>query len=450
MSAIILPKIIEQIGPNDLKKLLAVSPILAATFAPIDDRVKINATIIKSQLPLNELTVIIDHYNLYSNLKAIFSNCKILKLGFNASLPLFELKDEDPYLKIFDIVEAFKLSFHISEYSARILQYALASLATKGNITPSIEEVILEVESRSQISIPKIHVARLLRLLDLMSYGRIGAAFCNQANIDFTKNDTILIIDVSHLPREFKTLASFLILMKLPKDKKLTIIIENADLMMPELMRALREEFALAFERTLYTLDILDQFRKSLIILSCRSPIFLSTRARFKLKYAFASIPKYKEDFDALVNIFLTSKISWREIKNLPQNLMLIFQNGELKTASLSFTKIPSIPITIEEKLKPHKIKIETLLEKVFRGLSEAAYQILSFLLQGSADRDTLLGYAIGILGLNSEKAQRILGILSAYGLISDVIGRDGKHYLKITPSGIAALNEYSSKEEYQ
>ena len=104
-------------------------------------------------------------------------------------------------------------------------------------------------------------------------------------------------------------------------------------------------------------------------------------------------------------------------------------------------------PNVVKDELKAKIPSSINILKKFFKDEAEAAYTLLSFLLRGIVERDILLGYALGIVGLDSTLVQRLLNSLSVYGLISETTGRDGKHYFRLTPYGITALNDYNSSE---
>ncbi len=439
---VVIPRFLERVDLRSILSGFHVGKCIIGTFGPIGDRVKINASVL-GVLDWSRVMVI-DAYGAYSALSFFFNNCKVLRLGFNASIAPFDLSLSDPYIRAFEIAEAFKLSFHISESSARLLQQALARLIARGVYEPSVEDVILEVESQSQIASSRPFSYRLLRLLDNLTYGRIGSSFSGSMELS-SADAPLLVIDVHHLPREFRVLASTLLLLKFSDESDMVMVVEESDLLMPGLMRALREEYALAFERTLFTLNTLRRSRSGLAVLSCRSPLLLAVRARLDLQCAFSSLPRSREEFEALSAVFPTTTFRWEHVTCISRDSFLVFHDGKVKIAELRFKELPEVQVSIEEKIKPAKPKVGAVLQKIFRGAADFASQILSFLLQGAADRDTIMGYAVGVLGLSSEEAQRMIGVLSAYGFITDVVGRDGKYYFRITPSGIAALNEYSS-----
>ncbi|RLE51899.1 MAG: hypothetical protein DRJ20_01215 [Candidatus Methanomethylicota archaeon] len=439
---VVVPRMLGIVNLASIISSLHASKCILGTFGPISERVKINASILDA---LGwEKTIVIDGFGEYSALCSLCRDCKLVRLGFNASISPFNLSWFDPYIRAFEISEAFKLSFHISEVSARILQQALARFVARGVYEPSVEDVILEIESQSQIASTRPYSFRLLRLLDNLTWGRIGSSFSGFLGLDDVGN-SLLIVDLHHLPREFRVLASILLFLNFSERSDVKLVLEESDLLMPGLMRALREEYAVAFERTLFILDILKRSRNPAIILSCRSPMLLAFRARLSLNCAFSSPPRSKEEFNALSALLPLADFRLEHVNYIPSSAFLVFYGGRVSIAELKFKELPEVRIPVEDVIKPTKPKVESALHKMFRGLADPAAQILSFLLQGAADRDTLMGYAVGVLGLSSEVAQRIISVLSAYGFIADVVGRDGKYYLRITPSGIAALNEYSS-----
>jgi DNA-binding IclR family transcriptional regulator len=86
-------------------------------------------------------------------------------------------------------------------------------------------------------------------------------------------------------------------------------------------------------------------------------------------------------------------------------------------------------------------------LVKLFGNRADVAYGVLSFLAQGVVERDLVIGYITGVYGLSAAEAKKILTTLSVNGLIIEGVHRDGKYYLKISPMGVAVMNEYSEFE---
>jgi len=437
--------IISSLEKVDIRSLLPRNfthkPLLLGTFGSDVDRVLINTTIAKS-MDWRE-AIFIDTTGYYLRFQKFFENSIPLVLGYNYSIPVFNLLSNDPYLRTVELSEIFKISFHISDQAARILQQALISMVNRGVYEPSIEDVILEIESQSQISSYKSNVYRLLRLLDVLTWGRVGAAFSG-GKCPKDIEGKVIFVGLHLLPREYRVLASFILLLSV-LEEEISIVVEDSDLLFPGLVRALREEYALAFERTFFILDLIKRSQWLNLILSCRSPGLISPRVRIKFNYAFSSIPHSREEFTFLFNYFPFSSFNPKLIERTPPNCFLVFYDGRVKVSELLFKSIPDLMVKVDELIKPVKPKVTSMLQRLFRNLSEAAFYVLSFLSQGSADRDTLISYIVGVLGLESNIAQRIINSLSAYGLVFEVIGRDGKYYFKITPSGIAALNEYLS-----
>lgn len=423
-----------------LKNNSTPRPLLLGTFGGDVDRVLINTSIVK-MMNWSEV-LFIDTIGYYLHFQEFFSDSTTFILGYNCSIPVFNLTSNDPYLRAVKLSEVFKISFHISDQAARVLQHALISMVNRGIYEPSIEDVILEIESQSQLSAFRFNVNRLLRLLDALTWGRVGAAFSGDNFLEKV-DGRIVFFGLHSLPREFRVLASLLLLLNV-MEKEVSIVVEDSDLLLPGLVRALREEYALAFERTFFVLDLIRRSRWLNLILSCRSPSLISPRVRIRFDYTFSSVPRSREEFNSLFNYFPLTNFNPEMIETTPKNCFLVFYDGRVKLCNLFFKSIPDFPVKVDELIKPIKPRVKSLLQRLFRNLSEAAFHVLSFLSQGSADRDALISYAVGVLGLESSVAQRIVNSLSVYGLVFETIGRDGKYYFKISPSGIAALNEYA------
>ena len=244
------------------------SSSVIGVFAPSRERAKIVTSILQRIFKRsNSCCIVLDHRGLYARLLSqVIDACQVFKLGFNASLSIFDFTGEDPYMKMFNVVEAVKVSLHVGEPSARVLQHALTALISKGVKRPSIEEVMLEIESLSQILSYKPYVSRLLRLLDLLHCGRLGSAFSGHGELEFLSHGAS-VLDFSYLPLEFRVLASLLTLIRLLSTRPVVVVLDEADLLMPELIRALREEYALAFERAFFTLELLDKLGASILSL---------------------------------------------------------------------------------------------------------------------------------------------------------------------------------------
>jgi len=428
---------------NLVDLLCSEGKLVLGSFGPMRSRVKVNYSII--DCADWERVLIVDSSGLYKYLCNVFEDAKLLKLGFNASINPFKFDLDDPYTEAKFTSDIFKLSFHLGEDSARVLQESLISLILKGGLEFSISDVISEVESQSLISRSYPYVHKLLRLLDLMSVGRIGSSFSSMHGFS-NLNSSLIIVDVSHLPVEFRVLSSLLILMKFRREFNF-ILIENADIIAPEMSRALREEYAISFERSMIFYHLINENESKYILLSCDNPSWLNSKIKFIIDIAFAPIPRSKDVLDNLLRSFTSGFYDLSDFKsiNIDDDVyFMVFKDGDVKLANYSGRFEFKGVFEVADELKPLKPSQQNTLVKLFGSKADLAYGVLSFLSQGTVERDLVIGYITGVYGLSATEAKKILTTLSVNGLIIEGVHRDGKYYLRISPMGIAVMNEYS------
>ncbi|MCS7366943.1 MAG: hypothetical protein NDF52_03585 [archaeon YNP-WB-062] len=417
--------------------------LVLGSFGILRVRVRVNYSVI--DCADWERTLIVDSVGLYKYLCNVFEDAKLLKLGFNASINPFKFDSEDPYLEAKMVSDIFRLSFHLGEDSARVLLDSLISLISKGVLDFSVSDVISEVESQSLISRSYPYVHRLLRLLGLMSVGRVGSSF-NSMHGFSNLNSSLIIVDVSHLPVEFRVLSSLLILMKFRRGFDF-ILVENAGIIAPEMSRALREEYAVSFERSMIFYDLIHANESKYILLSCDNPLWLNSKIRSVIDVAFAPIPRYRDALDSLLRTFSSGFYDSNALKSIDIDddvYFMVFKGGDVKLANYSGRLEFKGEFEVADELKPLKPSQLNILVKLFGSKADLAYGILSFLSQGIVERDLVIGYITGVYGLSATEAKKILTTLSVNGLIVEGVHRDGKYYLKLSPMGVAVMNEYS------
>ncbi|MEM3615880.1 MAG: hypothetical protein QXX09_04435 [Candidatus Methanomethylicia archaeon] len=387
--------------------------------------------------------VIIDPCGLYKFFSKFFDNVHVLKLGFNASINPLNLRIDDPYYDIKIITDIFRLSFHLGEDSARILQSSLLNLSYKGIFNPTIEDIVLEVESQTRFSRYPSQVYRLLRFLELMNVGRFGSSF--KSSYGFPNDyEGLTIIDISHLPVEFRVFSSLILIHKLLINSDF-MLIEDVDILAPTLNRALREEYAISFERSMLLYDIIKNGRDGYIVLSGEDPMGLNSRVRSLLNMVFSPIPRDGITMENFSRLFLFDKdFDFSFLNTIPKDCFLIFTDGIIKLANygreIKFVGEFDIP----DELKLSIPSTPNILKRIFGGKADVAYGILSFLSEGTMDRDLVIGYATSVLGVDATEAKRVLTTFLVNGLITEFMHRDRKYYLKLSPYGLSALDDYS------
>jgi len=421
--------------------LLECDNLLIGSFGPLKKRVMINCSVIDCSDWENCL--IIDSQGLYKYFGNVFPDFRLLKLGFNASINPFVFKSDDVYSDVKSIVDIFRLSFHLSEDSARLLQLSLVNLIGRNNVNPTIKDVILEVESQGNILGYRLSTHRLLRFLDLMLIGRVGSSF--NSNHGFSNLDSnLIVVDISHLPVEFRVFSSLLILHKFHKTFDF-ILIEDADLLAPAMVRALREEYAISFERSMILYDLIRLRSSGFTLLSCDNPLLLNPKIRLMLNLALSPPPLCMEYFDSIVRSFTLGFEDSRDLKFIDyENFFLCFINGDVKLAKYSSKFNFEGEFTVSDELGVSKPASISILEKLFGSKADLAYNILSFLSQGVVEKDLVIGYITSVLGVDSSEAKKMLTILLVNGLIFEGMHRDGKYYVRLSPMGAFALEEFS------
>lgn len=223
------------------------------------------------------------------------------------------------------------------------------------------------------------------------------------------------------------------------------LLIEDVDLLAPALVRALREEYAISFERSMIFYDLIKSRNSGITLLSCENPMSLSSRVRSILDMTFSTLPNCMEYFDSIMRLFTVNFDDLKFLKLLDnEKFFLCFVNGDIKVANYSLKLKFEGEFNVIDELGISKIVSPSILEKLFGSKADLAYNILSFLSQGTVEKDLVIGYITSVLGIDSHEAKKILTILLVYGLVFESMHRDGKYYVRLSPMGASVLEDYS------
>lgn len=349
-----------------------------------------------------------------------------LHMGLNASLNIFKpIGDRDLYA--YFIAEAFKGSLGLNNAQASALRRALLKVYLSDK-EPSIEEIlsIIEIEA---VDLRGRDANELIEILEAMGRGRLGAA-C-QSDIEISRGP--ITITMSKLPPSYASLLTIVLLRRLYEEGFSGII-------------AIRDvEYLQGFLGSAWRMaeDMIFKLRgNGAIVIACSSSISclpLDLRARAGM--IMMGTPLALEDV--------------RHIEELIGRRALKLLNSKERHAYklIDSSGIVEVPlekaerVKVEETIKPLQEAPKPMLYAKLGHKAKMAYEILSFLRDGASTRDSVISYAMHRLDVSSLEASRMINALLTHGLASEVVGADGKYWLKITVKGLNAIEELEALE---
>ncbi len=347
-----------------------------------------------------------------------------LSLGHNASFnPLKPMGDRSSYA-IF-IAEVLKGVFDLSNAQASTLKRALMR-AYSSNKEPSIDDVVsaLEIESAELASRDAVD---LIEVIEAMERGRLGAA-CKEG----PPLEPCSAVSMSELPPRYATAISMAILVHaLRSGFRGVVAICDLDL----LNAFLGPARSLAID----LLNRLDASGSTVMMCSGSAsalPLELRSRARMSLM----GLPLTAEDARGL-----SAVLGRRALRLLNSKERFAYKlEGSAGVVEVPLKETAKIAVGGAEP--PLEAPRPALYAKL-GGKAKMAYEVLSFLRDGPSTRDSAISYAMHRLEISSLEASRLINALLAHGLLNEVVGADGKYWLKITVRGLSAIEELEALE---
>jgi hypothetical protein len=347
-----------------------------------------------------------------------------LSLGLNASFNPFKPIGDRTSYAIF-VSEVFRGVFDLSNAQASALKRALVR-AYSSNKEPSVENVIsaLEVESTELASRDAVD---LMEVLEAMERGRLGAA-CRGGALEPRS-----AISMSELPPSYATAISMAILMHVLRGGfRGVVAVCDADLL---------EDF-LGLARRL-AIDLLSRLdvAGSTVIMCTGSASALPLELRSRSRASMIGTPLAAEDARDLSIV-----LGRRVLKLLNSKERFAYKLvGSAGVVEVPLKETIKVAVAEEVELQPEAPR-PTLYTKL-GDKAKMAYEVLSFLRDGASSRDSVISYAMHRLDVSSLEASRLINSILTHGLASEVVGADGKYWLKITVRGLNAIEELEALE---
>ena len=347
-----------------------------------------------------------------------------LSLGLNASFnPFKPIGDRSSYAMF--VSEVFRGVFDLSGAQASALRRALVR-AYSGNKEPSVEDVIsaLEVESAELASRDAVD---LMEVLEAMERGRLGAA-CRGGALELRS-----AISMSELPPSYATAISMTILMHaLRSGFEGVIEVCDVDLL----------EGFLGSARRL-AIDLLNRLSAagSMVIMCAGSASALPLELRSRSRALMIGAPLTAEDARDL-----SAVLGRRALRLLNSKERFAYK----LVGSAGVVEVPlkeTVRVTVAAEVEPQPEAPRPTLYAKLGNRAKMAYEVLSFLRDGPSARDSVISYAMHRLDISSLEASRLVNALLTHGLASEVVGADGKYWLKITVRGLNAIEELEALE---
>lgn len=349
-----------------------------------------------------------------------------VSLGLNASFNLFKpIGDKLTYAHF--VAEAFRGAFNLNNAQVSALRRALTRVYLSSK-EPTIEDVTssLEVESTE---LTNRDAVELIEIVETMKRGRLGAACSGHLELANLQ----AIISMSELPPSYASLLSMAMTMHVLKSNfRGVLVLCDVDLL---------REFAGSAWKNL--VDLLSKARvESSIIIACSSSISsVPLDLRAKARMTIAGIPMIPEDVR-----YVSTMVGRRALRLLNGKERFAY-NFALSSGVVEVPLEETVEMHVVEELKAPLEAPRSMLQAKLGNKAKMAYEVLSFLRDGASTRDSAISYAMHRLDLSSLEASRLVNALIIHGFANEVVGADGKYWLKITVRGLNALEEIEALE---
>ncbi|MEM4576391.1 MAG: hypothetical protein QW701_02870 [Candidatus Nezhaarchaeales archaeon] len=351
---------------------------------------------------------------------------KHVSLGLNASFnPFKPVGDKLVYAHF--VADAFKGAFNLNNAQTSSLRRALTRTYLTGK-DPTIEDITSALELESN-ELTNRDAVELIEIVEAMGRGRLGAACSSH----FELTNIQALISMYELPPSYASLISMAILMHLLKSGfKGVVTLCDVDI--------LKEFIGSAWKNLI---DLLNKMRaESSIVIACAngtSSIPLELRAGARM--AIMGSPITPEDVR-----YVSAVVGRRYLRLLNSKerfaYSLAYSSGVVEVPLEETAKISAI-----EELKVPVEVPKSMLQAKLGNKAKMAYEVLNFLRDGASTRDSVISYAIHRLDVSSMEASKLVNALLIHGLANEVVGADGKYWLKITVRGLNALEELEALE---
>ncbi len=347
-------------------------------------------------------------------------------MGLNASLSIFKpVGDRDLYAHF--IAEAFRGALGLNNAQTSALRRALLRVYSSGK-DPSVEEVLSAVEIEA-MDLRGRDATELIEALEAMERGRLGAA-C-QSDMELPRGP--IAITMSKLPPSYASIMA-IVLLKHLYEKCFNGIIAICDI--EHLQTFLGSTWKIATDM------IFKLMKSKATVITCSSSISglpLDLRARAGMTMMGA--PSALEDVRYIEE--LIGRRALKLLNSKERHAYRLIDSSGIVEVPLEETE----KIKVEEALKLPRETPKPMLYAKLGHKAKMAYEILSFLRDGASTRDSVISYAMHRLDISSLEASRLINTLLTHGLASEVVGADGKYWLKITVKGLNAVEELEALE---
>ena len=348
-----------------------------------------------------------------------------VELGANASFnPFKPIGNKDLYA--YFISEVAKGALELTSAQALALRRALSRLYATSK-EPTIDEVLSAVEVEA-VDLRGEEANELIEAIEVMSRGRIGAACRGGGDINGSK-----VITMPRIPPTYASIITASIIYHIMyKGFNGLMMICGIESLQAMLNRAWKLLLNLMFEQAR---------SKPLMILTSSSTAILPLDLRAKAGLLMTGTPMTPEDSRLIRELVGPSALKLLDNKNR-YAYKLSWSSGVVEVEEEHL-----MPIEVEEELEAAHEAPKPMLYVKLGSKAKMAYEVLSFLRDGASTRDAVISYAMHRLDISSLEASRLINALLTHGLASEVVGADGKYWLKITVRGLNAIEEVEALE---
>lgn len=353
---------------------------------------------------------------------ALYPWMELLDMGVNASFNLFKpVGDVDVYAHF--VTELLKGCLGLNGPQTAALKRSLKRVYSRG-MEPTVEEVISAVEAES-MDLRLRESMELLEALESMELGRLRLACSGDLELKGSS-----MVTLARLPPSYASAMTVAILYKLYAERfRGLLVVCHLDL--------LKEFLGSSWRLLLYVLAKLQEAGCSLC-LPCNSVVELPHSVRVMAGLTLVGAPSTPEEA--------------RYVESLVGRAARLLDERRHAYSHLTSRGVVEIPLEELEVLelevaKPVREGPRPMLKVKFGAKAKMAYEVLSFLRDGASTREATISYAMHRLDITSLEASRLINSLLTHGLASEVVGADGKYWVKITVRGLSAIEELEALE---
>jgi len=357
---------------------------------------------------------------------------RVCLLGVNSSMDLIELLNlkEDVFSNVNFIATLTQAIFNLRILETLILYKTLIRLAKSKSF--SLDKLIEEAEGVIINEGYDVRIReRIINIVQFLFGGRTGAALSGINTFDSGDIERGCIVDFSGIPYKSRLLTYSLVLYYIVgKYEKTILMADDFDELIP------------------YFHYLEDVFVKSrygrYFILLCKS--YYNVAKAIRAADLIGVLLGGTLDVDTIRYVKGVFNLNTKDILALHflcQGCFMYLSKRGIFRVNIGELEEYMEEIEVERIIKPEVYHKKPILIRLFKDSAMVVCDLLEFLREGPSNREGIFSYLQYKHGLGVKVAMRLLMKMLLYKLVEEVIGKDGRYWIKITVNGLLALEEF-------